>query len=288
MGKNDKNAEWTRPPAEALRASSLGPIAEFDAGSTPGFEGDHGHGTQLLAERGEVLADLQELLYANGRSGDHRSVLLVLQGMDTAGKGGIVRHVGGLVDPQGLSIKGFGKPTPEELEHDFLWRIRKAVPPAGHIGIFDRSHYEDVLPVRVHNLVPQSEWEGRYETINEFEDDLVETGTTIVKCALVVSKDEQRERLAERLDRPDKYWKFNPDDIDERPFWNDYLDAYQAIFDRCDSDTAPWYIIPANKKWFSRLAVCELLISALEKLDLRWPEADFDIEVQKKRLAASD
>ena len=288
MGENDKNAGWTRPATEALRATTLGPIAEFDAASTPGFEGDHGHGTQLLAERGEVLADLQELLYANGRSGDHRSVLLVLQGMDTAGKGGIVRHVGGLVDPQGLSIKGFGKPTPEELEHDFLWRIRKAVPPAGHIGIFDRSHYEDVLPVRVHNLVPQSEWEARYETINEFEDDLVQTGTTIVKCALVLSKGEQRKRLAERLDRPDKYWKFNPDDIDERPFWNDYLDAYQAIFDRCDSDTAPWYLIPANKKWFSRLAVCELLISSLEKLDLQWPEADFDVEIQKKRLAASD
>lgn len=241
----------------------------------------------MLTERGEVLADLQELLFANGRSGDHRSVLLVLQGMDTAGKGGIVRHVGGLVDPQGLSIKGFGKPTPEELEHDFLWRIRKAVPPAGRIGIFDRSHYEDVLPVRVHNLVPQSEWEGRYATINEFEDDLVATGTTIVKCALVVSKEEQRTRLAERLDRPDKYWKFNPADIDERPFWNDYLAACHAIFDRCDSDTAPWYVVPANKKWFSRLAICELLISALESLDLEWPKADFDIDAQKKRLAES-
>lgn len=287
MAEHQEHSPWTERPSVALRPSNTGPIADFDAGSTPGFDGDKSLGEKTLVERGRALDDLQDMLYANGRSGDHRSVLLVLQGMDTAGKGGIVRHVGGLADPQGLSIKAFGKPTAEELEHDFLWRIRKAVPPAGHIGIFDRSHYEDVLPVRVHNLVPESEWEKHYEMINEFEQDLVETGTTVIKCALVVSKEEQRKRLAERLDRPDKYWKFNPDDIDERAYWDDYLEAYQAIFDRCNTDSAPWYVIPANKKWYARLTVCELLIEALDSLDLGWPAADFDVDVQKKRLAAS-
>ncbi|MDF3280814.1 PPK2 family polyphosphate kinase [Gordonia sp. N1V] len=277
---------WAQEPIDALRVGTVGSIADFDPDSTPGFDGDRRLGEELLTERGEILAGLQELLFANGRAGDHRSVLLVLQGMDTAGKGGIVRHVGGLLDPQGLSIKGFGKPTPEELSHDFLWRIRKALPPAGRIGIFDRSHYEDVLPVRVHSLVPQSEWEARYDIINRFEHELVDAGTTMVKCALVVSKDEQKARLAERLDRPDKYWKYNPADLDERAYWDDYLEAYQAIFDRCDSDATPWYLIPANRKWFSRLAICELLIDALTGLDLDWPAADFDVDAEKKRLAA--
>ncbi|MCH5643996.1 PPK2 family polyphosphate kinase [Gordonia sp. ABSL49_1] len=288
MSKNHNKTGWSTPASEALRVSSLGPIASFDPESTPGFTGDKALGEQLLVERGEVLADLQELLYANGRSGDNRSVLLVLQGMDTAGKGGIVRHVGGLLDPQGLVIRGFGKPTPEELEHDFLWRIHKALPPAGRIGIFDRSHYEDVLPVRVHNLVPQAEWEKRYEMINQFERDLVETGTTVIKCCLVVSKDEQKVRLTERLNRPDKYWKYNPGDIDERGFWDQYLEAYQAIFDLTDNDSAPWHLIPANKKWFARLAVCELLVGALQGLDLDWPKADFDVETERKRVAALD
>ncbi len=279
---------WSIPAAGALRASAVGPIASFDPGSTPGFDGDKISGAELLVKRGEELAGLQELLYANGRAGDHRSVLLVLQGMDTAGKGGIVRHVGGLLDPQGLSIKGFGKPTPEELQHDFLWRINKALPPAGRIGIFDRSHYEDVLPVRVHNLVPKSEWEKRYDLINQFESELVANGTTIIKCCLVVSKDEQKARLAERLDRPDKYWKYNPGDIDERAYWDAYLEAYQDVFDLTDKDSAPWFVIPANRKWFARLAVCELLTTALAGLDLDWPKADFDVESEKKRLAASD
>ncbi len=279
---------WFTPAAEALRACAVGPIASFDPESTPGFDGDKESGSELLASRGQDLADLQELLYANGRSGDHRSVLLVLQGMDTAGKGGIVRHVGGLVDPQGLSIKGFGKPTPEELQHDFLWRIHKALPPAGRIGVFDRSHYEDVLPVRVHNLVPKAEWEKRYDLINQFESELVAGGTTIIKCCLVVSKDEQKARLAERLDRPDKYWKYNPGDIDERAHWDAYLEAYQDIFELTDKDSAPWFVIPANRKWFARLAVCELLTTTLAGLALDWPKADFDVEAEKKRLAASD
>lgn len=283
-----KDATWTVSPSTSLRAGAVGPLARFDPRATPGFDGDRTAGEALLQRYGDELAGLQERLFAEGRSGGSRSFLLVLQGMDTAGKGGVVRHVGGAMDPQGLSIRGFGKPTAEELSHDFLWRIHKALPAAGRIGIFDRSHYEDVLPVRVHNLVPEAVWRARYDLINAFERELVESGITVIKCAMVVSKAEQKERLAARLERPDKYWKYNPGDIDERAHWDDYLAAYQDIFDLTDTDIAPWYVIPADRKWFSRLAISRLLRDALEGMDLTWPPADFDIDVEKKRVAALD
>ncbi|KAA0022302.1 polyphosphate kinase 2 family protein [Antrihabitans cavernicola] len=283
MGKHGKS--WKVPAAEALRAKPDIEVADFDASATPGFAGDKKSGNELLVERGEHLAELQERLYAAGRSGDHRSVLLVLQGMDTAGKGGIVKHVIGAVDPQGIDHTSFGVPSEEEKKHNYLWRIRNALPRGGQIGVFDRSHYEDVLVVRVHNLVPESVWEKRYDEINRFESKLVESGTTIVKVAMFVSLEEQKERLAERLDRPDKYWKYNPADIDERKRWPDYQEAYQAVLDKTSTDVAPWYVVPCDRKWFSRLAVTELLIDALERLQLGWPPADFDVEAEKKRLA---
>ena len=204
--------------------------------------------------------------------------------MDTAGKGGIVRHVIGMVDPQGVKTASFGKPTEEELAHDFLWRIHQQTPKGGQIGVFDRSHYEDVLVVRVHDLVPQSVWEPRYGIINSFEEDLAASGVTVVKAAMFVSLDEQTKRLQERLDRPDKYWKYNPADIDERGYWPKYQEAYQAMLDRTSVDGAPWHVIPADRKWFSRLAITELLIEALEGLNLDWPPADFDVEHEKARL----
>ena len=225
------------------------------------------------------------MLFANGRSGGERSVLLVLQGMDTAGKGGMVRHVLGMVDPQGIDHAAFGVPTEEEKKHSFLWRIEKQLPTAGRIGVFDRSHYEDVLAVRVHDLAPREVWEPRYDEINEFEKRIVESGTTIIKVAMFVSLDEQKERLAKRLRREDKYWKYNPSDVTERAFWPKFQEAYQAVLDRTDTEWAPWYVVPCDRKWFSRLTVTELLISALESLDLEWPPADFDIDVEKKRLA---
>ncbi|MGQ4596975.1 PPK2 family polyphosphate kinase [Nocardia sp. R6R-6] len=276
--------QWTVAVTEALKADGLR-IADLDTSARPGFTGDKQAGLELLAQRSQVLSELQEKLYANGRSGYRRSVLLVLQGMDTAGKGGIVRHVIGSVDPQGVDHAAFGVPTPEEKRHHFLWRIRKALPRAGQLGVFDRSHYEDVLVVRVHNLVPRAEWEPRYDEINAFERELVDEGTVLVKVAMFVSLDEQKRRLAERLERPDKYWKFNPADIDERAFWPAYQQAYQAMLDRTSTADAPWYVLPADRKWFSRLAVTELLIDALQRLQLDWPAAQFDVDAQKRRLA---
>ncbi|AYM43722.1 PPK2 family polyphosphate--nucleotide phosphotransferase [Mycobacteroides chelonae] len=260
-------------------------FADVDTRSTPGFDGSREDGEALQAELSERLGVLQEMLYANGRSGDHRSVLLVLQGMDTSGKGGIVKHVVGQVDPQGIEHASFGVPTEEERKHHYLWRIRNALPSGGQLGVFDRSHYEDVLVVRVHDLVPPEVWGARYDEINAFEKELTEAGTTILKVALVVSLDEQKERLAERLDRPDKYWKFNPNDIDERAFWSAYQDAYQAVLEKTSTEYAPWHVIPCDRKWYSRLAVTALLDETLDGLNLSWPPADFDIEEQKRRLA---
>ncbi|WP_076478827.1 PPK2 family polyphosphate kinase [Williamsia sterculiae] len=273
--------------APALHPESVGPLVDLDTRSTPGYSGDKSDGTRFLTERGDKLSTLQEMLYANGRTGDPRSVLLVLQGMDTSGKGGIVKHVLGMVDPQGVSHSVFGPPTDEELEHDFLWRIRKKLPAAGQLGVFDRSHYEDVLVVRVHELVEQEEWERRYDAINEFEEEVVAGGTAVVKVVLAISHDEQRSRLAKRLNRPDKYWKYSPDDITERRFWHSYQEAYQAVLDRTSTPHAPWHVVPADRKWFARLAVTELLIETLDRLELTWPAPDFDVEEQKLRLAES-
>ena len=276
-------ALWSHEPHNHLRFEPGDKVSEIDAEATPGFTGSKQDAPALQAERNERFAGLQEMLYANSRSGDHRSVLLVLQGMDTAGKGGIVKHVVGAGNPQGIQYRSFGKPTPEELAHHYLWRINKALPAAGHIGVFDRSHYEDVLIVRVHNLVPPDVWGARYDEMGALSE-LVDTGTTIVKVAMFVSLEEQKKRLAERLDRPDKYWKYNPADIDERLKWPLYQEAYQAMLDKTSTEYAPWYIVPCNRKWYSRLAVLELMIEALKGLDLQWPPAGFDVEAEKQRL----
>jgi PPK2 family polyphosphate:nucleotide phosphotransferase len=276
---------WTHHPSEALRFRPGDKVSEIDTDSSPGFSGKREDAEKITAECGERFAELQEMLYANGREGDHRSVLLVLQGMDTAGKGGIVTHVVGAGNPMGIDYHSFGKPTPEELSHHFLWRINKALPGAGHIGVFDRSHYEDVLVVRVHKLVPAEELEGRYDEINTFEQELIDAGTSVVKVAMFVSLDEQKARLAERLQRPDKYWKYNPGDIDERKLWPSYQEAYQVMLDRTATERAPWFVVPCDKKWYARLAVTELLIEAMTSMNLSWPPPDFDLEAERKRVA---
>jgi PPK2 family polyphosphate:nucleotide phosphotransferase len=282
----DLPSQWTHEPRKILRFRPGGKITDVDPNSSPGYTGDRNGSEEVQAERNERFAGLQEMLYANGKAGrDNRSLLLVLQGMDTAGKGSIVKHVVGAGNPMGIRYTSFGVPTEEERAHHYLWRIRKALPAAGQIGVFDRSHYEDVLVVRVHDLVPRDVWEPRYDEINAFEKELVDSGTTIVKCAMFVSLAEQKRRLSERLDRPDKYWKYNPNDIDERKLWPSYQEAYQAVLDRTSTDYAPWFVIPCDKKWYTRLAINELLIEALKGMGLSWPPADFDVEVEKKRLA---
>ena len=278
---------WDHNPGSALKFRAGGKVADIDTDGTPGFTGDKDGSVSLQEERNKRYAELQEMLYANSKEGDHRSVLLVLQGMDTAGKGGIVKHVVGQANPQGIRYTSFGVPTEEERAHHYLWRIRNALPPAGHIGVFDRSHYEDVLIVRVHNLVPPEVWGARYDEINAFEHELVDNGTTLVKVAMFVSLEEQKKRLAERLSRPDKYWKYNPGDIDERKLWPNYQEAYQAVLDRTSTDYAPWYVVPCDRKWYCRLAVTELLIEALKDLNLSWPPPDFDVEAEKLRVAHS-
>lgn len=262
-------------------------LADVDSRSTPGFDGDKGDAEQAMADVAERLSEQQERLWAQGTTDDPRSVLLLLQGMDTSGKGGVIRHAAGLVDPQGLRITSFKKPTPEELEHDFLWRIEKALPQPGRIGVFDRSQYEDVLIARVRELAPAEEIERRYGAINDFEKAYVDAGGTIVKCLLHISADDQLERLAARLDDPTKYWKYNPGDLDERALWNDYQRAYDIALERCSSDVAPWFVVPSGRKWYRNWAVAALLLEHLRGLDLDWPAADFDVEAEQARLAAS-
>jgi PPK2 family polyphosphate:nucleotide phosphotransferase len=279
---------WNEDPIELLRVRQGFKLADVDTSGSPGFEGDTAAAETSLSEGAGILAELQEQLFAGSQmGGDPRRVLLVLQAMDTAGKGGIVKHVMGAVDPQGVQLASFKKPTEEELAHDFLWRIEKELPESGMIGVFDRSHYEDVLIARVRELAPPEEIERRYDAINEFEAGLAASGVTLIKVMLHISMDEQRDRLMKRLERRDKHWKFNPGDIDERMLAPMYHESYQIVFDRTTTPHAPWYVVPADRKWYARLAVQHLLIDALEAMNLDWPLADFDVEEQKARLAAS-
>jgi PPK2 family polyphosphate:nucleotide phosphotransferase len=204
--------------------------------------------------------------------------------MDTSGKGGVLRHTVGLVDPQGVKITSFKAPTEEEKKHHFLWRIKKAVPEPGYIGVFDRSHYEDVLIVKVHEWSEPRTIEARYDQINAFEADLAAEGVVLLKCMLHISPDTQKERLLARLADPTKYWKFNPGDVDERQRWHDYQRAYEAMLERTNTEVAPWYVVPSDSKWYRNLVIGQLLLDTLRGMQLRWPEADFDIEEQRRRL----
>lgn len=279
---------WTADPAELLAVRDGFRLADVDPDATPGYDKGKKHGAADLASGVDELDALQERLYAQSRVVDGTpSVLLVLQAMDSAGKGGIVRHVIGATDPQGIMLKAFKAPTDEERAHDFLWRIEKAVPAPGFIGVFDRSHYEDVLIGRVRQLAPAEEIERRYGAIVDFEKRLTDAGTRLVKVMLHISPDEQKVRLMARLDRPDKHWKYNPGDVDERALWPAYMDAYQTAFERTSTPNAPWYVVPANRKWYARFAVQALLLEALEDIDPQWPAADFDVAAEKARLAVT-
>ncbi len=258
-------------------------LGEIDPGDTGDFEGGKSKGISLLTELTGKLEILQERLYAAHKS----AVLVVLQGMDTCGKDGTIRKVFEGVNPQGVRVANFKVPTSLEMDHDYLWRVHQQAPARGEMVIFNRSHYEDVLVVRVHKLVPEERWRRRYDQINDFERRLAEEGTTILKFYLHISKDEQKERLLERLDQPEKNWKFNPGDLKERGLWDDYNQAYQDVLSKTSTKLAPWYIIPANRKWFRDLIIASVLIETLKKLDSE-PPAPFkkeELEQYRKQLA---
>ncbi|KQR82817.1 phosphate--nucleotide phosphotransferase [Arthrobacter sp. Leaf337] len=274
-------------PSGTLAAGDGFKLADVDPDSTPGYPGGKSDGRALLEELDGKLATLQEQLFAEAKFGGTKRVLLILQAMDTAGKGGIVAHVVGAMDPQGVQLKAFKAPTDEEKSYDFLWRIEKEVPAAGMVGVFDRSHYEDVLIHRVHGWASPEELERRYTAINEFEARLAGSGTRIVKVMLNISRDEQKARLLARLDDPSKHWKYSSGDLKERVFWDDYMAAYQAAFDKTHTEVAPWHVVPANKKWYARIAVQQLLLQAMEDLNLQWPAAEFDVALERSLVERS-
>lgn len=259
-------------------------LSAIETDAAPGFDGKKADGEAALLALAPELEELQERLFADGTADGRRSILLVLQGMDTSGKGGTLRSTVGLMDPQGVRITSFKAPTEEERKHDFLWRVTKALPPEGLVGVFDRSHYEDVLIARVRELASPDEIRRRYDAINAWEADLAEQGTTLIKCMLHISAHEQKKRLLARLDDPAKHWKYNPGDVDERELWPSYQEAYELAIERTNTDVAPWHVIPADKKWYRNLAIGTLLLDALRSFDLSWPEADFDVDHEKQRL----
>lgn len=249
-------------------------LARIDAGDTSGYPGAEEDLRQVFADLNDRLEYLQEMLWAEHR----HKVLVVLQGMDTSGKDGTIRHVFDGVNPLGVKVAPFKTPTPEELDHDFLWRVHPKVPGRGEIVIFNRSHYEDVLAARVKELVPPKVWKARYGQINDFEKLLAETGTTLLKFFLHIDAAEQKERFQARLDDPTKRWKFRKGDLADRQLWPDYQEAYEDALNRTSTRHAPWYIVPSNKKWYRNLVVASVLVKALEKLNMRYPEPEEDLD----------
>ncbi|UVJ38449.1 PPK2 family polyphosphate kinase [Arthrobacter sp. CJ23] len=279
--------EFKQHPSETLKIGAGFELSGIDPDSTPGYTGNKADGQALLDAQDTRLAELQEKLFADGKFGGTKRILLILQAMDTAGKGGIVSHVVGAMDPQGVQLTAFKAPTEEEKAHDFLWRIEKEVPRAGMVGVFDRSHYEDVLIHRVHAWADAAELERRCAAINDFEARLAEEGTVVVKVMLHISKEEQKARLLDRLDDPGKHWKYSTGDLAERAHWDAYQEAYTVAFDKTSTALAPWHVVPANKKWYARIAVQQLLLAALDGLDLAWPKAEFDVSAERALVLKS-
>jgi PPK2 family polyphosphate:nucleotide phosphotransferase len=253
---------WRVKPGQRVR------LSEIDPASTAGAPGDRAVTEAALPALHDELGQFQDRLWAENR----RSLLVVLQAMDAGGKDGTIKHVFRGVNPQATRVTSFKQPTPVELRHDFLWRVHQAVPAAGEIGIFNRSHYEEVLVVRVHALVPETQWRARYGLINSFEETLHHGNTSIVKLFLHISKDEQRRRLEERLQQPDKRWKFQPADLEERGHWDDYTVAYEDVLHLTSTENAPWYVVPADHKWYRNWVVSRILIQTLRALDPQYPE----------------
>jgi PPK2 family polyphosphate:nucleotide phosphotransferase len=253
-------------------------LGNIDAGFRDKHE-SHEHALPELETYRQKLRELQYLMYAENK----RSLLICLQGRDAAGKDGTINHVLGAMNPQGCSVTGFKVPSTEEAAHDFLWRYHKAAPARGRVGIFNRSHYEEVLVQRVHNLVPREIWSKRYGHINDFEKNLAENGTHILKFYLHIDPQEQLERFRQRLDDPQRHWKISEGDYAERPFWDDYTQAFEVAMEKCSTGYAPWFVIPANHKWFRNLAISRIVVETLEALDMQFPAPTVDIVAIKKK-----
>ncbi|MFI0719491.1 PPK2 family polyphosphate kinase [Streptomyces sp. NPDC021224] len=280
-------AHTAGPDLRSLLRVPPGPVdlAGYGTRDTPGAPAGGKAGARAETERVRtLLARWQDRLFAQSTAGDPRCLLLVLQGMDTSGKGGTVKHVASGLNPAGVRVTAFKAPTPEESRHPFLWRVRRAVPGPGEIGVFDRSHYEDVLVARVRGLVPRATWARRYGVINRFEQSLADDGVTVLKVFLHIGRREQRDRLLARLDDPAKHWKFAPGDIADRALWPAYREAYEAALERCGTEAAPWYLVPADRKWYRNWAVAQLLLEHLELMDPRYPPAAFDVTAARTAL----
>ncbi|CAG7609600.1 PPK2 family polyphosphate kinase [Leucobacter soli] len=280
-------AFWNAEPQGLLRAGPGFELRDVDPDATPGATADKTAGAAELARSAQELRELQEKLFAQSRLGAKDRLLVVLQAMDAAGKGGVVNHVFALLEPYGLALSAFKAPTAEERAHDFLWRVEPRVPGPGLIGLFDRSHYEDVLIQRVRGLAPPEEIERRYDAIADFERRIADDGVRIVKIVLHVSPEEQAERLLDRLADPDKHWKYNPGDVDERLLWPEYMNAFQIAIERTNAPHAPWFVVPANRKWYARAAVQRIVISELHRIGPEWPVADFDPDAERARVESS-
>jgi PPK2 family polyphosphate:nucleotide phosphotransferase len=278
---------WKDNPAELLRVRKGFDLRTVDPDATPGTKKGREAGEDELEESAQELRELQEKLYAQSKVGGQLRMLVVLQAVDAAGKGGIVNHVFSHVEPYGLALTSFKAPTAEERAHDFLWRIEPHVPGPGMIGVFDRSHYEDVLIQRVRSFAPPGEIERRYGAISDFEKRIWDKGVKIVKIMLHISPQEQEKRLLARLDNPEKHWKYNTGDLNERLLWPAYMDAFQIAIERTHTEFAPWFVVPANAKWYARAAVQRIVISELSAMDLQWPVGDFDVERERQRVAQS-
>jgi PPK2 family polyphosphate:nucleotide phosphotransferase len=261
--------------AELLRVQpgTTPDLAAIDPASTPGFEGGKAEAGARLKELRAELEEFQMRLWAEAK----QALLVVLQARDAGGKDGLIRKVGGAFDPQGVRVTSFGVPTEVELRHDYLWRVHAATPGKGHIGIFNRSHYEDVLVVRVEELVPETVWRERYDQINAFENVLAANGTRIVKLYLHISREEQKRRFEKRLEKPDKHWKWSSGDLDARAKWDDYRAAYTDALARCSTEVAPWFVIPADHKWYRDLAAAEILVETARQMNPLWPDPDEDL-----------
>ena len=278
------SAVWSLPPAQRLMFHPGTQVTDVEGDSTPGFDGGKEDAERFISISSSEIARYQRLMYANGVKGSPRRLLIVLQGMDASGKGGIVRHVFSQGDPMGMHYHGFGAPKGEEKDHDYLWRIKRELPQNGWISIFDRSHYEDIVMPRIYKTYPEEVWQARYDEINRFESQLVADGCSIIKIFLVVSKEEQKEHFLSRLEDPTKYWKFDPSDLEARARWNDYMAAWQDVFVRTSTEQAPWYLVPADNRWYSRAVVSELLRNVLKNMNMIWPPLEVDADEMRRQL----